>query len=82
MAERVRVELNRKALVGLLKSPEVRADLEARARRIAAAAGPGMTVESQVGRMRARASVVTATTEARRAEAVDRRLSSSLQAGR
>lgn len=67
---------------GLLRSPEVRADLEARARRIAAAAGPGMEVDVEVGAKRARASVRTATYEAMRAEATDRALSRALDAGR
>lgn len=81
MATRVRVELNRAGVIALLKSSEMQTLLRARAERVAAAAGPGMEVEAQVGRYRARATVITATPEARKAEAKDRRLSSSLQAG-
>lgn len=81
MAKNVRVELNLSTLRKILKSPEVEADLLARARRIAAAAGPGMEAESMIGRNRARASVVTVTPAAQRAEATTRRLSSAVQAG-
>lgn len=78
----VRIELNRAAVTALLKSVEVQGELAARARRIAAAAGDGMVVETRVGRTRARATVVTATPAARRAEAHGRRLSAALGAGR
>jgi hypothetical protein len=81
MAKNVKVTVDRKAVTALLKSPAVQADLLARARRIASAAGPGMEASSMVGRTRARASVITATPEAMLAEAKTRRLSSSLQAG-
>jgi hypothetical protein len=81
MAKDVTVKIDRRALAALLKSPEVQADLLARARRIATQAGPGMEASSMVGRTRARASVITATPEAMLAEATTRRLSSSLQAG-
>lgn len=77
----VKVKLNRRGVEALLKSPGVEADLLARARRIAAAAGEGMEAESMVGRTRARASVITATPEAMVAEARHRRLSSSVRAG-
>lgn len=82
MARNVRVELNRAAVRDLLKSPEVLADLERRAEAIAAAAGEGMEVDSQIGSNRARASVRTATFEAMRAEATERRLTRALDAGR
>lgn len=82
MASNVKVKLNRRGVAALLKSPEVRADLEARARRIAASAGPGMEASATVGATRARASVRTTTIEAMLAEARDRRLSASLGAGR
>ena len=58
------------------------ADLQARARRIAAAAGEGMEVDYAVGARRARASVRTASFAAMRAEAKNRALSRALDAGR
>lgn len=66
----------------LRQLPSVRADLERRAKAIAAAAGPGNEVSSMIGATRARASVVTATTEARRAEATTRALTRALEAGK
>ena len=80
----VRVKLNRKSVRQILQSEEVRADLERRAQAIADAAGGGedFEVSSQVGKNRARASVITATYEARRAEAKDRTLSTAIEAGR
>lgn len=79
---RVRIEMNRAAIGALLKSPEVQADLKARADRIAAAAGEGMVASVQVGKTRARASVITETVQAKRAEAKDRALTRALDAGR
>ena len=81
MARDVKVKLNRRGVEALLKSSGVQADLLARARRIATAAGEGMVAEAQIGRTRARATVITTTTEAMLAEARERRLSSSVQAG-
>jgi tRNA A37 threonylcarbamoyltransferase TsaD len=73
----------RKANIGaLLKSARVQAELKARADRIAAAAGPGMEASVRVGVNRARASVFTATEEARDAEARRRSLTRALDAGR
>lgn len=77
----MKLELDSKTVGALLKSPEMRADLDRRAKRIATAAGPGMKASSMVGRTRVRASVITATTEARIAEATDRKLTKSLRAG-
>ena len=78
----VRVVLNRKAVRDLLRSAEVKADLERRARSIAAAAGPGNEMESETGSNRARAAVVTETAEAMHAEATNRSLTRALDAGR
>ena len=78
----VRFELNRQAVREFLRSAEVRADLERRARQIAAAAGPGHRVESEIGANRARAAVITDTIEAMIGEARDRNLTRSLDAGR
>lgn len=79
---KVRVEINRKAVRDLLRSPEVQSDLERRAQRIASAAGPGHRVATGVGRNRARTAVIAASYEARRREARDRNLTRSLDAGR
>lgn len=78
----IKIKINSKGIDQLLKSQGVSADLTRRAHAVAAAAGPGMEVETRIGRTRARASVVTATTEARRAEANHRRLTAALVAGR
>lgn len=78
----VRIKLNREGVRELLRSPEVLADLTARAERIAARAGPGHVVESDVGDNRARAVVITSTVEAMVAEARDRNLTRAIDAGR
>ena len=78
----VRIVLNRRGVRELLRSPEVLADLERRARNIASTAGPGHEVDSQTGRNRARASVRTDTINAMRDEATDRRLTRSIDSGR
>lgn len=77
----MKIVMNRAGVKALLRSGEVLADLDRRAEQIAAAAGPGHRVESQIGPNRARAAVITDTTEARRAEATDRTLSRALGAG-
>jgi len=82
MAEKIRIDLNSAGIQELLKSSGVLADLRARAGRIAAAAGPGMEASARLGRSRARASVVTATRKAMKAEATNRALTKALDAGR
>ncbi len=82
MASQVRIEVNSAGIQALLKSEEVQALLKAKAERIAAAAGEGMEASSRIGATRARASVITATSAARRAEAVDRALTAAIDAGR
>lgn len=82
MAKDVRVKLNSSGVRALLKSEPVQRDLRNRAERIAASAGPGMEVEESVGATRARAAVVTATFEAKAAEARSGTLTSALGAGR
>lgn len=79
-----RIEWNLKAFRQLRTDPAIVADMEERANRIAAAAGDGHEVSVGVtgGRGRAKATVVTATAEAMRAESEDMRLTSSLDAGR
>jgi hypothetical protein len=78
----VRIVLNRKGVRDILRSPGVLADLRRRAERIAAAAGPGHEVDSEVGRNRARESVRTDTIDAMVNEATSRTLSRALDAGR
>lgn len=77
-----RLELNLAGVRELLRSDGVRADLERRARAIAAAAGDGHRVESGLGRNRARAVVITESVAAKRAEAESRNLTSAIDAGR
>lgn len=77
-----KVKLNRRGMAELLKSSGVLADLERRANRIATAAGDGHVVRAEIGRTRARAVVITATSEAIRAEATERNLTRSFDAGR
>jgi len=79
---RSRIVLNSRGVRQLLRSAEVEADLRRRAEQIATAAGPGMEASSMTGRNRARASVITTTPAARRAEATGRALTRSLDAGR
>lgn len=78
----VRIVVNQAAVAELLKSPEVQADLMARAERIASAAGDGFAANSIIGAHRARASVITATVQARVEEARNRTLTKSIDAGR
>lgn len=84
MAQKIRVKINSKGAVAVLKSEAVQANLLGRAQRAAAAAGGGPDFEASVtvGKNRARASVVTATHEGRQAEAKDRVLTKSLDAAR
>lgn len=79
---KVRLVLNRKGVAALLKSSGVADDMMRRAQAIASAAGDGMEPSVQIGRTRARASVITATDEAMEAEATTRRLTSAINAGR
>lgn len=81
----VRIELNSKGIETILRSEKVRADLERRAQAIADAAGgepEDYAVSSQIGDSRARASVAAVTYASRKAEAVDRTLSTAIEAGR
>jgi hypothetical protein len=77
-----RIVLNRSAVRDLLRSQAIQADIGARARRIAAAAGDGFEVDEGVGRNRARASVRTVSHEGRYAEATQRALTRAIDAGR
>lgn len=61
-----KIELKRAGLAKKLKSKDIEAAAMDRARKIAAAAGPGYEATSMVGSNRARASVRTATYAARK----------------
>ena len=76
-----RVKFNSKELDRIRKEL-VKNDLKKRADRIAAAAGDGMESSVVIGRTRARASVITATHAARRAEARNASLTRAIDAGR
>ena len=77
-----RIKLNLAGFRKLRRSPEVAADLEKRARRIADAAGPGHEVEVTKGLTRALGLVWTDTHEARRNEATNRSLTRAIDAVR
>lgn len=70
------------ALTSVLTGPEVRRDLDRRAKRVAKRAGEGMVTDAQVGRHRARASVRTGTYHAMYREARRRELTAALDAAR
>jgi hypothetical protein len=77
-----RVVVHSRAVGQLLKSPAVAALLREMGESIASAAGPGHEVQVDQGPNRARVEVSTATFEAMRAEAHNRTLTSSIDAGR
>ena len=74
MAGPMILRLNSAGMREMLKSSGVLADVTARAERVAEAAGTGMEASSLIGKTRARASDVTATTEARSNEATGKAL--------
>jgi hypothetical protein len=80
----VRVKLNSAGIREVLQSDETRADILRRAEAIKAAAGGGDDYEAgaEVVGNRVMGWVVTATDEAKRAEAEDRTLTRALDAGR
>jgi hypothetical protein len=78
----VKIQLVKGAVAELLTGTDMATDLEARGKRIAAAAGPGHRVVSEKGRRRVRVAVITHTAAARRAEAVNRNLTRAVDAGR
>lgn len=85
MDRKLTVVLKPQGVRALLKSPEVAADLKARAERVRAKAeqsAPGFRVTTGQGPSRARARVYAAKHAARVAEAEDRALTSAIQAGK
>ena len=81
MAKKVRLEINSRNIGRLLRGSEVQADLLRRGNSIAAAAGPGHSVDMTFTD-RAAVFIRTDTFEAIRSEASDRTLTSALDAGR
>jgi hypothetical protein len=81
MASKVEIQLNSAGVRALHRDPGVLSDVGARARRMAVAAGDGFEASSMTGK-RARASVITVTREARKAEASGRALTRAIDAGR
>lgn len=81
---KTRVDWNMKGFRELRTDPGVLKDMQDRAARIAAAAGPGYETDSGItrGRGRARASVRTGTSEAAVDNAQNNTLLRSLDAGR
>jgi hypothetical protein len=77
-----KIKINSESVKALLKSDEIKADLQRRAENITAAAGEGFEPDVNLYPLRWRASVRTTTFEARKAEAEDRALSRALDAGR
>lgn len=83
MANKVRVKWHIKNWRALRNSPEVRADLDQRASRIAAAAGDGFTRrQAKTGKNRARASVGASSYKGRKRQSEDNVLQQALNAGR
>lgn len=80
--KKVRIELDQNGIKALLRSPEIAADLERRARNVARTAGDGMHSAVVQGRDRVRAQVWTGTYAAKRAEAEDRALTRAIDAAR
>lgn len=78
----VRIVLNRNGPRELRKEPGVVREVTRIAEKIAADAGPGHRVETEIGRNRARAVVITDTTEAALAEATDHNLTRAFDAAR
>jgi hypothetical protein len=79
----VKIELNRAGIVELLKSKGVQDDLTRRGENIANAAGPeDYASRTWVGFDRARNTVAPTTYKGRRDEAVNKRLTSSIDAAR
>lgn len=80
---KIRLEFHHEGFNEVRTDPAVAADIAARAEAIAAAAGDGFEVLTSPGwKTRARAVVITATDEARLAQAEDHTLERSLDAGR
>lgn len=82
MAQIVRIVHKNEGYRALLTDPAVQADIQARAQRVANAAGEGYEMKASVPRRRARAAVIAVTHEARRDNSANNTLIRSLDAGR
>lgn len=84
MAETVKVKVVYKSagFRKILRSQAAVADVARRGRAIERAAGEGFTTETKVGPNRARATVMAAAYDARKAEAEDKVLTRAIGAGR
>lgn len=71
-----------KGIRQILRGEQMVTALEDSAERMATVAGPGHRVESEVGKNRARAAVITDTSEAVRSEIRDHTLTRAIDAGR
>lgn len=80
--KKTKIKFNYAGFNEVRRSPEVAADLRARAERIASAAGEGFEVKATMNAGRAGAIVYADTMEAMVAEAEDKALSSAIDAGR
>lgn len=78
----MRIRWNRAVFEAIRRDPAIAADVDARAGRIAAAAGEGYLASPHEGRTRHRASVITATAEAMVDNARNDTLLGALDAGR
>lgn len=77
-----RIKWNMRGFEQLRRDPGVAADIDRRARRIAAAAGDGYEASPYEGKSRHRASVITATHKARLDNARHNTLLGAMDAGR
>lgn len=77
-----RVKLHNRGFTEMRKDPNLVADLEARGRAIANAAGPGYEVSSYSGKTRHRVSVITESYEAAKDNEENNTLLKALDAGR
>lgn len=78
----VRIVVHRPAVGAILKGQPMQRVLARKAEAIKAEAGDGHVTSVEVGANRARATVITATVDAMKAEAHDANLTSSIDAGR
>lgn len=77
-----RIKLNNKGFRELRTSPGVKRDLMNRAKRVADAAGEGFEAHESPSKNRARATVGTRSSKARRRQSKDNVLQRALNAGR
>jgi hypothetical protein len=78
----MKIKHDPRAYEALLKSEAMRAELASRAKRIAAAAGPGFEATSTIGRRTALASVRTTDVPSIRRNSRDNTLIRAIEAGR